>query len=160
MTQATIQIEDPDQPALRALLAEADAFYGALYPPEHNHLLDVASLQAPDVAFHVARIDERIVGFGAVISQDGGWAEIKRMYVDPVRRGQGLGRLILEALEDYARRAGIRRLRLETGIKQPAALSLYRAAGFQPRGPFGGYAANETSRFFEKTLSASGATGR
>jgi putative acetyltransferase len=152
MTQATIQIENPDQPALRALLAEADAFYGALYPPEHNHLLDVASLQRPGVAFHVARIDGSVAGFGAVVAQDGGWGEIKRMYVDPALRGQGIGRLILDALEDHARRTGIDRLRLETGIRQAAALSLYRAAGFQPRGPFGDYEANETSLFFEKPL--------
>jgi putative acetyltransferase len=152
MTQPIIQIEDPDQPALHALLTEADAFYGALYPPEHNHLLDVASLQAPGVAFHVARIAGRIAGFGAVVAQDDGWAEIKRMYVDPALRGQGIGRLILEALEDHARRAGVRRLRLETGARQPAALSLYRAAGFQPRGPFGAYAENGTSLFFEKIL--------
>jgi hypothetical protein len=46
----------------------------------------------------------------------------------------------------------VRRLRLETGARQPAALSLYRAAGFQPRGPFGAYAENGTSLFFEKIL--------
>jgi putative acetyltransferase len=152
MTQATIRIENPDQPALRALLTEADAFYGTLYPAEHNHLLDVASLQAPSVAFYVARIDGHVAGFGAVVAQDEGWAEIKRMYVDPARRGQGVGRLILTALEDHARRAGTRRLRLEAGISQPAALSLYRATGFRPRGPLGAYTANETSLFFEKTL--------
>ncbi|MEJ0067924.1 MAG: GNAT family N-acetyltransferase [Pseudomonadota bacterium] len=148
----TIRIEDPDQPALRAMLAEADAFYNALYPPEHNHLLDIAALQRSGVAFHVARIDGRIAGFGAVILQPGDWAEIRRMYVAPGSRGQGIGRRLLETLEAYARTARIRVLRLETGTRQPAALSLYRAAGFTPRGPFGAYAANGSSLFLEKTL--------
>jgi putative acetyltransferase len=152
VSDATIRIEDPDQPALRAMLAEGDALYAALYPPEDNHLLDIAALQQPGVAFHVARIDGRLAGFGAVVAQDGGWAEIKRMYIDPALRGRGIGRLILEALEDHARRAGVRVLRLETGVKQPAALSLYRAAGFTPRGPFAAYTANASSRFLEKIL--------
>jgi putative acetyltransferase len=147
-----IQIEDPDQPALRAMLADGDALYGALYPAEENHLLDIAALRLPSVAFHVARIASRIAGFGAVVAQPDGWAEIKRMYVDPALRGQGVGRLLLEALEGHARQAGISVLRLETGIKQPAALSLYRAAGFMPRGPFGVYVANGSSLFLEKTL--------
>jgi putative acetyltransferase len=149
--QPTIALENPDQPALRAMLIEADALYAALYPPEHNHLLDVEALRRPAVAFYVARLADAAVGCGALVAEDG-WGEIKRMYVDPARRGLGIGRLILEALEDHARRAGIRLLRLETGVKQPAALSLYRAAGFMPRGPFGAYRENASSLFFEKTL--------
>jgi len=148
----TIAIEDPDQPELRALLADSDAWYATLYPPEHNHLLDIGSLQAPGAAFYVARLDGRVAGFGAVVAQPGGWAEIKRMYVDPAQRGRGIGRVVLAALEAHARRAGITTLRLETGIRQPAALTLYRSAGFRPRGPFGDYAENGTSLFFEKRL--------
>jgi putative acetyltransferase len=149
--QPTIAIEDPDQPGLRAMLAEADALYETLYPPEENHLLVVAALQRPAVAFYAARLDGALVGCGALVAEDG-WGEVKRMYVDPARRGFGIGRLILEALEAHARRAGLRLLRLETGVKQPAALSLYRAAGFMPRGPFGAYRENASSLFFEKTL--------
>jgi putative acetyltransferase len=149
---ATIRIEDPDQPALRAMLAEGDALYSALYAAEDNHLLDIEALRQPGVAFHVARVAGRLAGFGAVVIQTEDWAEIKRMYVDPALRGCGIGRLILAALEDHARRAGVGMLRLETGVKQPAALSLYRAAGFAPRGPFGAYVANASSLFLEKML--------
>lgn len=148
----TLAIEPPDQPDVHAMLAAADALYASLYPPEENFLLDVAALAGPGVAFYVARRAGAAIGCGAVVAQTRDWAEVKRMYVDPARRGEGIGRAILAALEAHARRDGIRMLRLETGIRQPAALSLYRAAGFTPRGPFGAYAGNTTSLFFEKAL--------
>jgi putative acetyltransferase len=43
-------------------------------------------------------------------------------------------------------------LRLETGIHQPEALGLYRAAGFVERGPFGPYRPDPLSVFMEKPL--------
>lgn len=152
MTAATIAIEDPDQPALRVMMAAADAHYFSLYPAERNYLLDVAALQRPGIAFYVARVAGEARGFGALVPQAGDWAEIKRMYVDPAARGRGLGTLILGALEAHARRIGVRTLRLETGIKQPAAIALYRAAGFRNRDAFGDYAADPISVFLEKTL--------
>ena len=42
-----IAIEDPDQPEIRALLAEADRYYADLYPPEENHLLPCPVILAP-----------------------------------------------------------------------------------------------------------------
>ncbi len=152
MSEIALAIEDPDQPALRALLAAADALYATLYPAERNYLLDVASLQAPGVAFYVARLDGRAIGYGALVPQDGSSAELKRMYVDPQVRGRGIGKRILGALEAHARVAGVRVLRLETGIRQPEALGLYRAAGFVVRGAFGDYADDPISVFMEKAL--------
>jgi putative acetyltransferase len=147
-----IAIEDPDQPDVLALLAAADALYADLYPVESNHQLDLAALQRPDVALFVARVEGRALGCGAVVAQDGGWAEIKRMFVAPAARGRRLGKALLDALEDHARTLGAGAVRLETGIAQPEALRLYRAAGYVERGPFGAYAADPFSLFFEKTL--------
>lgn len=148
-----IAIEDPDQPDIRAKLAEADAYYASLYPAELNYLLDIASLKRPGVTFHVARAgDGLLLGFGAVVLQEDGWAEIKRMYVDPAARGHGTGRAILAALEAHARRAGATRARLETGNQQPPALALYRAFGYRECGAFGGYAEDPISIFMAKPL--------
>jgi putative acetyltransferase len=44
-------------------------------------------------------------------------------------------------------------LRLETGIKQDAAIHLYENAGFRRRGPFGSYRDDPLSVFMEKPLS-------
>ena len=148
-----VAIEDPDRPDIRAKLSEADAYYASLYPAELNYLLDIASLKQPGVTFHVARAgDGRLLGFGAVVLQEDGWAEIKRMYVDPAARGQGTGRAILAALEDHARRAGATRARLETGNQQPPVLALYRAFGYRECGAFGGYADDPVSIFMARDL--------
>jgi GNAT superfamily N-acetyltransferase len=66
-------------------------------------------------------------------------AELKRMYVAPTVRGRGLGRRLVAALEAEARALGVRRLVLETGVRQAAALALYRATGFRPIPLYGEY---------------------
>jgi Acetyltransferase (GNAT) family len=52
------------------------------------------------------------------------------MYVDPEARDRGLGRSLLEALEDDVIRHGMTRMILETGARNHAALSLYAACGY------------------------------
>lgn len=81
-----------------------------------------------------------------------GDAEIKRMYVVPEARGRGLSRLVLAALEDDARAAGRSRMVLETGIRQPEAISLYTSSGYLPCAKFGLYRDGELSRCFAKPL--------
>ncbi|HVM80811.1 MAG TPA: GNAT family N-acetyltransferase [Stellaceae bacterium] len=147
-----IAIEDPDQPEVRALLAKADAYYAVLYPAESNHLLDVTELRRPEVAFFVARREGAVVGFGCLVRQDGDYGEIKRLYVIDAARGAGAGRAVLDCIERHAASLGLRFLRLETGIRQPEALSLYRAAGFRERPPFGAYQNDPLSLFMEKRL--------
>jgi len=95
--------------------------------------------------------EPRLGGCGALVDQRS-WGKIKRMYVARGARGQGLGRLLLAALEAHAREARIKVLRLETGTKQPAALSLYRAAGYRPRERVGAYAADVTSILLDTRL--------
>jgi GNAT superfamily N-acetyltransferase len=81
-----------------------------------------------------------------------GDAEIKRMYVVPEARGRGLSRLVLAALEEDARAAGRTRMVLETGLKQPEAISLYVSSGYEPCTKFGHYRFEELSRCFAKPL--------
>ncbi len=146
-----IRPEDPDQPDIVTLLRAADDWYATLYPAESNHLLDVSTLQQPDIVFLVAREGGELLGFGAVADR-GDYAEIKRMYLAPVARGRKLGRRILEALETHAAQRGQTCFRLETGIHQPEAIGLYRSAGYREIGPFGSYGPDPLSLFMEKQL--------
>ena len=82
-----------------------------------------------------------------------GQAEMKRMFVRADARGIGLGRRLLNALEEVACHRGITRISLETGIKQPEAIGLYRASGYQDCPPFGDYKADPLSLFMTKNLS-------
>ncbi len=145
---------DLDDPPVRALLRRSEEYAHSLYPPESVHMLPVDELRSPSVHFLVARdgADGRVIGCGAVVLQPGGWAEIKRMFVDPAARRRGVGAHILAALEAYAQDAGARTVRLETGTSQPEAISLYRRFGYADRGPFGNYPDDPLSVFMEKFL--------
>jgi GNAT superfamily N-acetyltransferase len=72
-------------------------------------------------------------------------AEVKRLWVDPARRGQGVGLALMDALEAAARDLGYATLRLETGPKQPEAIALYAGSGWTRRdGP------DDEFRFFKE----------
>lgn len=147
-----ISIENPDQPDVTRLLEAGDAFSASLYPPESNHMLDVAALLDSAVTFLVARQDGVAIGCGALVRKPGGYAEIKRVFVDEAARGRKVGGRILGAIEAIARAEAIAALKLETGIRQPAAIGLYRSAGFEVVPPFGDYRPDPLSVFMSKAL--------
>jgi putative acetyltransferase len=148
-----IEIEDPDQPDVVNLLDQSDAYYASLYPAESSYLLDIATLQQPEVSFFVARAKRDVKGVGAMVRCAAGYGEIKRMFVHPSARGQRIGRALLQEIERYAVSIGIKCLRLETGVKQDEAVALYASSGYTRTGPFGAYQLDEYSIFMQKTLS-------
>jgi len=79
---------------------------------------------------------------------------MKRVYIDPTHRGQHLGEKLLAALEDEALSRHCHTLRLETGIKQHAALRLYAQCGYEVRPAFAPYFDDPLSLFMEKALVA------
>ena len=142
----------PQQDDIIALLGQLDAYCGALYPAESNHLMDIAALTGPEVVFLAARDQHgRLLGCGAYVAR-GDYAEVKCMMVDPASRGQGVGGKLLAELARRARAAGFASLTLETGISQPEAIGLYERDGFMYRAPFGDYLADPLSLFMEKPL--------
>lgn len=148
-----IESADPRVPTLRALIAELDRLMASLYPAESNYLVDVDVLAGPGAFFLAAQWGGETLGCGGIMIRDGGYAEVKRIYVSPRARGRGIGRRLLERLELEARRQGLTALRLETGRRQPEALALFTAAGFSPCGPFGDYPPDDPySLFMEKRL--------
>lgn len=147
-----LTLESPDQPAVIALIAALDAYQDTLYPPESRHALDLASLKQPNVLFAVARdAENEAIGCGAAVLNTG-YGELKRMYVSPRSRGQGIARKLLTFLEDHASQRGCTLLKLETGPYQPEALALYATAGYGRCGPYGGYRDDPLSVFMEKRL--------
>ena len=123
-----------------------------MYPPGSNHFLDLEQLSRPEVRFFVARRGGAPLACGALRIDAAGYGEVKRMYVAPSARGQGLGRAILARIEDQAAREGLRVTRLETGIHQAEAIALYRSSGYVDCEPFGDYRPDPLSRFMEKRL--------
>lgn len=151
MTQ--VALERPDQPEVIALIAALDDYQRSLYPPESCHLLDLATLLQPQVLFAVARdAGGAAVGCAAIVLQ-GADGELKRFFVQPGHRGQGLAGRLLALLAQQARAAGCGGwLRLETGPRQPEALAFYRRQGYTECARFGGYADDPLSVFMHKRL--------
>jgi GNAT superfamily N-acetyltransferase len=149
----SITAEPIDAPDGRRLIAALDAVLAELYPPEQRFgNLKAEHLEASRGTFLVARDGDRPVGCGAIRLIDPTTAEVKRMFVEPDRRGTGVGGAVLARLEAAATELGVRRLVLETGIHQGAAISLYRRAGFTQVSCWGEYASSPTSLCFEKDL--------
>jgi len=103
-------------------------------------------------AIVVAWADEKAVGCGAVRLLGDESAELKRMYIVPEYRRQGIAGAILRFLEDQARALGATRVVLETVIEPPAAVALYRAAGYKEIPKFGPYVESEISFCMGKVL--------
>jgi putative acetyltransferase len=147
-----IRPEDPRQPDVQALLGQSDAIFQALYPAESNHLVSADVLATQRAVFLAARRDGELLGSIALLVIAPGHAEMKRLFVRAQARGSGLGRRLLNALEQVACDRNITRISLETGIKQSEAIGLYRASGYQDCPPFGDYKADPLSVFMTKSL--------
>ena len=76
------------------------------------------------------------VAGGGLRQLSDGVAEIKRMYVRPAARSQGVAGELLLALEETARAMGYAAVRLDTGPKQVHAMALYRGAGYVEVEPY------------------------
>jgi len=109
-----------------------------------------------DAAYLVVVLRGRAVACGAWQPLEPRVAELKRMYVRPAFRGRGIARQLIVALEEEALADGRPVLRLETGTYLPAAIALYRSAGYAPIPVFGEYVGNPFSVCFEKSLVTAG----
>lgn len=144
--------ESPDQPEVIALIADLDAYQDTLYPAEARYALDLVSLKKSNVIFVVARDDEGLaIGCGAVVITDA-VGELKRVYVRPEHRGQGVARRVLVHLEASSLKAGCDELLLETGPYSQEALAFYDKLGYRRCGPFGAYPDHPLSVFMRKHL--------
>lgn len=152
----SVSREALSSPVALELVSALDLELSRMYPePGATHFrLDAEEVAEGRGAFVVARVDGSPLGCGAVRRLDAETAEIKRMYVAPPARGRGVGRAVLAALEHAARGLGVRRLVLETGARQEAALALYRRAGFLVVPPFGEYRDSPLSVCMAKDLAA------
>ena len=145
---------DPMDLQALALLAEAAREARALYPE-----LFAPGSPAPTntplgerEVYLLAWREGVAVGCGALRRLDGQRGELRRMFVTPQARREGVGRSLLARLEADALALGYRRLLLETGTRQKPAAALYRAGGWRRIPPYGNFVGDPTSVCFGKTL--------
>ncbi len=145
-------------PDALALVEEVQRIYLARYGSEDETPLDPLMFEAPTGSFFVGYLDEDPVATGAWRRHDvpalglGATAEVKRMYVAPRAQRAGHARRMLAVLEADAAACGAAAMILETGTRQPEAITLYESAGYRPVAGFGHYAGDALSRCFAKPL--------
>ena len=149
-------VSAPDHPAIQALLEQLNTYLAERYPAEANHIDSPEELKKPNVVFIAAWSGDTALGCGAIkfLKDDVDYGEIKRLFVADHARGKGIADKLMGCLEQTAANRGVKVLRLEAGMAQPEAISLYRKLGFIERDVFTGYEDEniELSVFMEKQL--------
>ena len=130
----------------------------SISPPESVHALDSAALRKPEITFWSAWFGHELAGCGALKELSKEHGEIKSMRTTKPHRRKGVAAEILQHIIAEAKRRGYQRLSLETGSVAhfDGARQLYASYGFEPCGPFEGYADDPNSAFMTMLLSTSG----
>jgi GNAT superfamily N-acetyltransferase len=125
----------PARELIAAMVAEMNELYGDIEGPNVPSAKP-ADFAPPHGTFLVGYDEGEPICAGGLKRLDEQAAEIKRMYVAPAARRRGVARALLDALEDAARARGYAVVRLDTGLRQPHAMALYRSAGYVDVGNF------------------------
>jgi GNAT superfamily N-acetyltransferase len=131
----TLAVEPYGDEGPQWVVAQAEAEivmrYGNLDGDEQG--LTASMFDPPQGAFVVARRGDAAgspAGGVGVRALRPGVGQIRRLWVDPALRGQGIARSLMAGVEDAARELGLLELRLGTGDRQPEAVALYASAGW------------------------------
>lgn len=140
-----------EDPALLRLTGALDEYfrekYGALtlrYQAHH----DLAAMDCRMLAL----FDEEEAGCGGWKRRGDGSAEIKRVFVLPERRRQGVAWTLLRVLESDAKRQGCTRAVLTAGAEEYGALAFYQSCGYGFCEGFDEFAGDENCVCMEKSL--------
>ena len=106
----------------------------AYFDPQLDHM-SAYYYAAPEKRAYFVALDEtgRVIG-GVGIAEFAGipdCAEIQKLYLDDSTKGKGYGRELMKLAEAEARKAGYKRLYLETHSNLTVAMKLYEKLGFR-----------------------------
>jgi DNA-binding MarR family transcriptional regulator/GNAT superfamily N-acetyltransferase len=126
--------EDPSSADARWCLghyfAELAERFEKRFDPGRTLPADREDLIPPSGAFLLARFNGQPAGCGALKTLGPNLGEIMRMWVDRAHRGLGIGKRILDALEEQAAALGHQRVRLYTNRSLDEAKAMYRSNGY------------------------------
>jgi GNAT superfamily N-acetyltransferase len=142
----------PADKDFKALVSRLDDELRGRYGAEQD-FFDVFNILDPNAHCVVLCVNGSSAGCGCLRTLEEPFTgEIKRMYITPGERGKGYARNILHALEAWAIELGMKRLILETGVKQPEAVAAYTSAGYSVIPNYGPYINSSYSICMQKNL--------
>jgi GNAT superfamily N-acetyltransferase len=97
-------------------------------------------------------LDNTAVACGAFKPFDATSVELKRIFVKPDYRGKGIASKLIQGLENWAKEIGYTTCVLETGLRQPEAITLYKKNGFEIIPNYPPYEEVENSVCFSKEI--------
>jgi putative acetyltransferase len=126
-----------DRQSAAKLICEVLAEYGLPWQPTtaDQDVVDVEQFYLKRGGeFWVIEHEEKIVGTSAYYPIERGEkaVEIRKMYLAPGVRGQGLGRFLLQQLEEAIAKRGYQEIWIETASILAEAVRLYETAGYEP----------------------------
>jgi ribosomal protein S18 acetylase RimI-like enzyme len=142
-----------DAETIGRLLYDFNTEYEEPTPDPPTLARRVRELMGDDLAALIAG-DEEPLGLAVLRFRRSLWTPglecyLAELYVVPERRGQGLGRALMEAAIELARREGATYMDLGTGEDDRAARALYESMGFDNRG---GKPDGAVNYFYEREL--------
>ena len=75
--------------------------------------------------------EDNVIGMGGLINQGNNTFEIKRLRISTNYRNQGLGSELLEWIENYCRKNGVKRIYLDTTNRNSGAIRFYKKHGYK-----------------------------
>jgi putative acetyltransferase len=152
--QPVITIEESLGEELAQILQAHWLFCTSTTPIEHVYALDASRLFTPDITVFGARVNGELVGVGALRKLDQEHAELKSMHTLVKSRGLGIGKAMVDHIEQFAKEQGVKRISLETGATEPfkPARQLYESLGYQDCEAFGEYVLNEDNTCMTKLI--------
>ncbi len=134
MIPVTVVAESIDTSGALAIVHAASDELQQRYGGEgDNAHLNLDELRPPLGLFLVARHERQLVGgvgLRSISDPALHFDEVKRLWVRPDLRREGVGLVLMNEIERRARDLGCVTLFLETGPAQPEALSLYESTGW------------------------------
>ncbi|WP_343691201.1 GNAT family N-acetyltransferase [Chitinophaga sp.] len=147
----TLKRTNSDDLHFQELIIALDKDLWVRYPDvQHDYEVLDKVKNIPTVV--VAYVDDLPVGCACFRRFDDHSVEIKRMFVQASRRGQGIAYSILKELETWAISLGFTRAVLETGKRQPEAIALYQKSGYTIMDNYPPYEQMENSVCLQKPL--------
>jgi putative acetyltransferase len=140
-----------DNPDFRLLVAQLDAHLAGIYGEEQDFFKQHNKVDAIKHVVVVYR-EDKPVGCGGIKAYSNTEMEIKRMFVQPEQRGQGIASDILTVLESWAKELGYTETILETLVVKESVIAMYARNGYALVPNYGQYIGVDSSVCMRKAI--------